>query len=95
MSGKYGIMAEANGTMVIERDYSYPPAFYVPLYNLISATMGTSNVPHELDGKSFLFNTTKAGSILWYGGTSYFPGNYSDTIQFTPPTRIVWKLVSY
>ena len=26
MSGEYGIMAEANGTLVIERNYSYPPA---------------------------------------------------------------------
>lgn len=81
-SGRYGIMAEANGTIVLERNYTYPPALYVPMNRYLSVFQGISPTPHVTVGNSLIFSNVSAGSIIWYGGTNYYPGTYNDTLDF-------------
>ncbi|MHB8396204.1 MAG: DUF2079 domain-containing protein [Thermoplasmataceae archaeon] len=63
-SGKYGILAEANGTILLERGYDHPPALYAPLNHFVGPSQGTSS-----------------SSILWYGGTNYYPGTYTNVLH--------------
>ena len=66
-SGKYGIMAEANGTIVIERGYHGTPALYVPMNNVFRPDIGLSS--------------TKL-SVINYSVSEYLPGTYNNTLQF-------------
>ena len=81
-SGKYGILAEANGTIVLEWNYTYPPEFYVPMNHFIAPSSGGSNTPHTTVNGSYIFNNVSKGSVLWYVGTVYYPGMYNDTLHF-------------
>ena len=81
-SGKYGIMAEANGTIVLERNYTYPPALYVPMNRYIGVSDGGTPAEHLSANNSFIFSNTSSGSIMWYGGINYYPGTYNDTLHF-------------
>lgn len=81
-SGKYGIMAEANGTIVLERNYTYPPALYVPMNRYIGVSDGSAPAVHISANNSFIFSNTSSGSVMWYGGTNYYPGTYNDTLHF-------------
>jgi hypothetical protein len=81
-SGKYGIMAEANGTIVLERNYTYPPALYVPMNRYIGVSDGGAPAEHLSANNSFIFSNTSSGSIMWYGGTNYYPGTYNDKLHF-------------
>ncbi len=81
-SGKYGILAEANGTIVLERNYAYPPALYVPMNGYIEESDGCSPAGHQTVNNSLIFSNTSSGSVMWYGGTKYYPGTYNDTLHF-------------
>ena len=81
-SGRYGIMAEANGTIVLERNYTYPPALFVPMNRYIGVFQGGSPTPYVTVGNSLIFSNVTAGSIMWYGGTNYYPGTYDNTLHF-------------
>jgi hypothetical protein len=81
-SGKYGIMAEANGTIVLERNYTYPPALYVPMNRYIKVSDGGAPTGHLAVNNSFIFSNIASGSVMWYGGTNYYPGTYNDTLHF-------------
>ncbi|SIM60666.1 DUF2079 domain-containing protein [Cuniculiplasma divulgatum] len=82
LSGKYGIMAEANGTIALERNYTYPPALYIPMNRYIGVTLGDSPTANIAKSNSLIFSNISAGSTLWYGGTNYYPGTYNDTLNF-------------
>jgi hypothetical protein len=82
LSDKYGIMSEANGTIVLERNYTYPPKLYVPMNRYIGVSMGNSPTANVAKCNSLIFSNISAGSILWYGGTNYYPGTYNSTLHF-------------
>jgi len=82
LSGKYGIMSEANGTIAIERNYTYPPKLYVPMNRYIGVSQGSSPTANIEVGNSLIFSNVSCGSTLWYGGTNYYPGTYNDTLHF-------------
>jgi len=81
-SGRYGIMAEANGTIVLERNYTYPPTLFVPMNRYIGVFQGSSPIPHVTAGNALIFSNVSAGSTMWYGGTNYYPGTYDDALHF-------------
>lgn len=81
-SGKYGIMAEANGTIVLERNYTYPPALYVPMDRYIGVSEGGAPTKHQTVSNSFIYSNMPSGAIMWYGGPNYYPGTYKDTMHF-------------
>ena len=81
-SSRYGIMAEANGTIVLERNYTYPPVLYVPMDRYIGVSDGGAPAEHLSANDSLIFSNTSSGSIMWYGGTNYYPGTYNDTLHF-------------
>lgn len=81
-SGKYGIMSEANGTIALERNYTYPPELYVPMNRYIGVSQGSSPTANIEIGNSLIFSNVSCGSTLWYGGTNYYPGTYNDTLHF-------------
>ena len=81
-SGKYGIMAEANGTIVIERGYNGSPTLYVPMNNFFRPDIGSSRTKFAVVNNSYYFNNTRDGKVMWYGGTEYLPGTYNSTLQF-------------
>ena len=80
-SGKYGIMASANGTIVLERNYTDPPALYVPMNRYIEVSDGSAPAGHLTINNSLIFSNTSSGSVMWYGGTNYYPGTYNDTLH--------------
>lgn len=81
-SGKYGIMAEANGTIVIERGYHGSPALNVPINNFFRPGIGSSRTEFKVVNNSYYFNNIGDGKTMWYGGTEYLPGTYNNTLQF-------------
>jgi len=81
-SGKYGVMAEANGTIVLQRGYTGPPALYVPMNHFLSPNTGSSDTHFTLFNHSRNFDNVSSGSIMWYGGTLYPPGTYINTLNF-------------
>ncbi|MGC8558886.1 MAG: DUF2079 domain-containing protein [Nitrososphaeria archaeon] len=81
-SGKYGIYAEANGTILIKRNFNGTPAFYVPFTNHVMPDQGGSLVVHLFSGSSYIFNNIKAGGVMWYGGSNYYPGTYNNSLSF-------------
>lgn len=81
-SGKYGIVAEANGTILIERNYYSPPDFYIPLCQVVGVNQGDSQVSHKVLGNSLLFNNISKGGLLWSGGSNIYPGTYNITVHF-------------
>ena len=66
-SGKYGIMAEANGTIVIERGYHDTPVLYVPMENVFRPDIALS--------------PTKF-TVVNYSIGEYLPGIYNNTLKF-------------
>lgn len=82
-SGKYGIYAEANSTILIKRYFNGAPAFYVPYTDHVMPDQGGSTVVYSFSGSSYIFNNIKAGGVMWYGGANYYPGTYNNTLIFT------------
>lgn len=81
-SGKYGVMAEANGTIVLQRGYTSPPALYIPMNHFLSPNTGSSDTHFTISNDSYNFNNVSSGKIIWYGGTIYPPGTYNNTLNF-------------
>ena len=82
-SGKYGVMAEANGTIVLQRGYTGPPALYVPMNHFLSPDTGSSDTRFTIFNDSYDFDNVSSGGIMWYGGTMYPPGTYINTLNFS------------
>lgn len=82
-SGKYGIMAEANNTIVLERGYTGKPEFYIPMNQSIYPADGGSRTAFKIMDNAYYFKNVSAGSIMWYGGTKYFPGTDNNTLNFS------------
>ena len=55
-SGKYGIMAEANGTIVIERGYHGIPSLYVAMNNVFRPDIGLSPTKFTIINNSYYFS---------------------------------------
>ena len=81
-SEKYGILAEANGTILLKRGYTGSPLFYVPMDHYVAPNNGIFPVPVNVVNKSYGFNNISSGETMWYGGTVYPPGIFNTTFNF-------------
>ncbi|MGB9734484.1 MAG: DUF2079 domain-containing protein, partial [Conexivisphaera sp.] len=78
-TGDYGIAAEASGILMIERNYTGPVEYYVPLSTSFSGgelAVGDAN----RSGNYIVAADVGGGAKLWYGPwTSVVPGAYNAT----------------
>ncbi|MGC9189868.1 MAG: hypothetical protein ACP5GG_04040, partial [Conexivisphaera sp.] len=78
-TGDYGIAAEASGILMIERNYTGPVEYYVPLSMSFSGgelAVGDAN----RSGNYIVAADVGGGAKLWYGPwTSVVPGAYNAT----------------
>ena len=80
-SNHYGILAESNSTLLIERNYTGLPALYEPMNLFVYPDNGGAPVLHDVSKSGYTFNGTIGGKVMWYGGTTYVPGVYNNTIH--------------
>ncbi|MEM3906751.1 MAG: DUF2079 domain-containing protein [Nitrososphaerota archaeon] len=81
-SGKYGILAEASGMLLLERNYSGPIIYFVPLSEVIPVTNLYNYHTHALSSTSVMQWENTSNSPLWYGPyISLVPGYYKITFQ--------------
>ncbi len=80
-SKHYGILAESNSTLLIENNYTGAPALYEPMNLNVYPDNGGAPVPHNVSNGGYTFNGTPGGKVMWYGGTTYLPGIFNNTIH--------------
>lgn len=85
-SGNYGIVAEASGIVLLERNYSGPIKLYVPIqtnYNAKSLTLGSNS--YEIGNSIAITDVRSAPDVfqqIWGGPFAFLPpGRYQVTFQ--------------
>ncbi len=84
-SGDYGVLAEASGFILLERNYSNPPKYFVPFQEYLPASSFFQ--PYNKTGYSSLTNVDGKNGTLWYSSPlSLPPGTYILTlnVSFSP-----------
>lgn len=80
-SGKYGVLGEAGGMLLLERGYSGPTKYYEPYSASFSASQLCDGLTNECpSGLQAISGTVPVGAHLWYGPyTTLSPGTYRVT----------------
>lgn len=88
-SGRYGIVSEGYGLLLMERGYAGSIKDYVPESVTIPGDAFVNNAT-SLSTVNVLSGITSSGNVFTYSGTfSYmFPGNYNLTLYLNPPGEI-------
>lgn len=102
-SGKYGIEAEAHGTILIKRNYHLMPSIFSPLDFKVTPDSGSSRVKFTSINGSYCYKDVGNLShvsplknyILWYGGCSYIPGIFKNSLSFITSNNFVGNIVIY
>ncbi|MGB9762726.1 MAG: hypothetical protein ACPLW7_01750, partial [Minisyncoccia bacterium] len=80
-SGKFGIMAEASGIVLLKKNYTGQIVYYDPLFenfNFNQFNLG----PKSIQGNGYLMATNLTNTMIWYGPyTGLPPGVYNITFQ--------------
>ncbi|MGB9734485.1 MAG: DUF2079 domain-containing protein, partial [Conexivisphaera sp.] len=83
-SGEYGLLGEASGMMLLERNYTGPVRYFAPL----DGSFGPGQMLSAVNGSFEVSNYAPRGgaySIVWYGPyTTLYPGTYAVTYWFLP-----------
>jgi uncharacterized membrane protein len=85
---KYGILASADGVLLLKKDYSGPLLYYVPQedtfdYSELIPKLGTIKRDYtSVSGKVIASRPESSIGFTWYGPYKYFvPGNYTATFR--------------
>jgi uncharacterized membrane protein len=86
--GQYGILAAADGVLLLKKGYSGPIQYYVPQkdtldYGELIPKLGTVTRDYtSVSGKVIASKPESSIGFIWYGPYKYFvPGNYSATFR--------------
>ncbi len=99
-SGKYGVLAEANGTILLERNYNKTPAFYVPMTLTYTANQLYIFTNNARLSNNIIMASNESNKVLWYGPyTTIAPGTYKVTfyvksIGITNSSKILFKVTT-
>lgn len=86
--GQYGILAAADGVLLLKKGFSGPIQYYVPQeetfdYSELILKLGTVSWDYtSVSGKVITSRPESSIGFIWYGPYTYFvPGNYSATFR--------------
>lgn len=90
-SGEYGILAYADGIVLLELNYTGPIKYYTPYEQLYPATMfdlgyavsNTASLPNErIVQNQIVVSNITTFSVIWFGPYTYLgPGKYNVTFE--------------
>jgi uncharacterized membrane protein len=85
---KYGILASADGVLLLKKGFSGPLQYYVPQeetfdYNELIPKLGTISIDYtSVSGKVIASTPESSVGFIWFGPYRYFvPGNYTATFR--------------
>ena len=79
--GHYGILAEASGLLLLERNYTGPIKFYVPLDSYLKASTYFDALT-DTSGNNIIYGNNLTDQTMWYGGQTFLnPGKYKVSFE--------------
>ena len=80
-NGNYGVLGEASGMIVLEKNYSGPIEYYVPLNQSFKPSQITLNTASNLSDGCIVSTNVPKNAVTWYGYTFLQPGKYQIRLQ--------------